>query len=282
MYRLPAPTTPSADAYNAAVKTIKQADRRTLFTNAAPTVQARCNAFDRLAADLKFDDADSINFEVAGLGTQTMSGLYDEQFTKRVGTKAIRDSIKNAAPLKLCPYCGEGSTTQLDHYLPKKEFEGTTVHPANLVPVCADCNFAKLDYAPGVAAPAVLHPYFDTAFDTAWLSAKLERGDLGLPVINFKVSLARPDPRLEARLNAHMRVFNLWHRFSVWAAQSLDNFERFIQTEHGPAMSLLEARNHLRRTGAQESGGRINSWERATYNAMLKNDWYLTLYLKLT
>lgn len=281
MYSLQIPTTTSAAAFKAAVGTIRKLASRTPYTDAAPLIQDRCGAFDQLAADLKFDSAKGPSFDVQGLGPDAMSDLYDKQFTQNDGTKAIRDSIKNGAPHKLCPYCGEGNVAQLDHYLPKKHFAGTAVHPANLVPACGDCNFAKLDYKPGVTAPAVLHPYFDTVFDTAWLSATMKQSIPGVPVITFEVRLDQPDTNLEERLNAHMNVFKLRERFSVWAAQSLSNFETYLKAAHGQSMTLNGARVHLQRMAIQESGGRVNSWEGAAYEAILKSDWYLSLHLGL-
>lgn len=279
MYSLPIPKTTAADSYSATIATITETQRRAMFASATSVIQAQCDAFDQLAAELRFDRADSKNFVVRGLSTFTMSDLYDAQFVKRSGTKAIRDSIKNAAPYKLCPYCGEGSANQLDHYLPKKAFEGTAVHPANLVPACSDCNYAKRNYTPSPDSPAVLHPYFDTAFETPWLSGNLTKSSVGLPVINFEVSLAQSDPELEARLNAHMQVFDLWNRFSVWAAQSLNNLEEFLVQR---TQSLQDVRTDLQKIAVRESGGRTNSWEGAAYGAMLRSDWYLTCHLGLT
>lgn len=278
MYNLPVPSTTSMEAYNAAVQTIRDIVRRTAFKDAAPIVQAQSEVFDKLASELRLSDAYAVNFEVSGLGSKEMTDLYDRQFAKREGTKAIRDSIKNAAPHDLCPYCGEGSVAQLDHYLPKAKFAATTVYPANLVPACGDCNYAKLEYAPGDARPAVLHPYFDRAFDIPWLSAQLKQSQSGFPVIDFEVQLERPDAELELRLKAHMNVFKLWRRFGTWAAQSLNNFERLVQKD---GITINVAQEHLERMKTQESGGRTNSWEGATYQAMLASDWYLRSYLKL-
>ncbi|WP_414655529.1 HNH endonuclease [Frigoribacterium sp. CFBP9030] len=211
-----------------------------------------------------------------------MTELYDVQFTKRVGTRDIRDGIKNAAPNELCPYCGEGRVTELDHYLPKSLFAGTTVHPANLVPSCHDCNFEKKAYQPGLTNPAVLHPYFDTAFTTNWLAASVSESSLHLPTVKFTVKHFGSDPDLEARLNAHMDVFALRRRFSVWAAQSLTNFEGYLRTAHGRSMTLNAARDHLERTALQQSGERANSWEGAAHEAMRASDWYLSGHLGLS
>lgn len=282
MYSLSLPATTSTLAYDAAASTISDATRRAPYTAAAPIVQALCNTFDQLGANLTFHQADGTRFDVGGLAAGAMAELYDRQFSKRRGTEAIRSGIKNAALNELCPYCGEGRVSELDHYLPKSLFAGTTVHPANLVPACHDCNFRKKAYKPGPSTPAVLHPYFDTAFTTPWLSASVEESSLSGPVIRFTVEPLVLDPHLEARLNAHLTVFDLRRRFSVWAAQSLTNFEGGLKAGIGNSMSLNDARQHLEFTALQQSGGRVNSWEGAAHEAMRASDWYLTQYLNLT
>ncbi|MEO5318124.1 HNH endonuclease signature motif containing protein [Arthrobacter sp. CC3] len=281
MYSLNPPSFTAADAYSAAVGTIQKKVDRTPYFAAAPTVQKKCDAFELLARDGQFDLAESSEFDIAGLLGKAMVELYDNQFSRNEGTKAIRNGIKNAAKNALCPYCGEGYASELDHYLPKNKFAGTTVHPANLVPACGDCNFEKLAYKPGRDKPAVLHPYFDTAFDVPWLTASVVGGLLGTPVVDFKVGLSQPHPELEARLNQHMTVFKLWKRFGIWAAQSLDNFETLLRSDYGQSMTRERAREHLRLTAIQQSGGRVNSWEGATHTAMFESDWYLDSYLKL-
>ncbi|WP_336856035.1 HNH endonuclease signature motif containing protein [Sinomonas albida] len=282
MYRLAPPTTTSAESYDAAVSSIKTIAHRTPYIEAAPIIQARCDTFDGLAATMQFDQAESSSFDVRGLSRSAMCDLYDKQFTKNIGVERIRSGIKNAAPNGLCPYCGQGSVTQLDHYLPKKQFAGTTVHPANLVPACGDCNFAKLEYKPGPDDPPVLHPYFDAAFSVRWLTATLTQGSLGLPKIRFSVSLSQPDPALEARLWAHMKVFKLWDRFGAWAGQSLSNYENFLRSDPGRQMTLGQVRKDLYEMAIKQSGGRVNSWEQAAHEAMASSDWYLDSYLKLS
>lgn len=282
VYKLNIPTIISSEAYTITVSTIRKKERRAPYLNAAKLVQSRCNTFDSLASNLQLERAIGSNFDVQGLSTAEMSALYDPQFVGRKGTRDLRDGIKNAAPNSLCPYCGEGKVAQIDHYLPKESYAGTTVHPPNLVPACADCNFAKLAYAPGPSSPAVLHPYFDSAYDIPWLSAKISEGKIGKPVIAYAVRSSLVSRHLASRLETHMTVFNLWNRFSTWAGQSLDNFGGYLTTNHGQYMSLLQARDHLERMEIQQSGGRVNSWEGAAHKAMRTSDWYLNTYLKLT
>lgn len=279
MYKLTAPNVSSNDSYNAAVATIRLKAKRSIFQDAAAAVQEKCEIFDQLAATQQFNSARTTDFKVPEItDPHSMASLYDDQFMKGRRTEAIRDSIRNAASNSLCPYCGEGSVAQLDHYLPKSTFAGTAVHPANLVPSCIDCNYKKSSHAPDDKLLAVLHPYFDDALNIKWLNAALTKDALSSPVVDFFIMLEKNDAQLEKRLNAHMQVFSLAERFSIKAAQLLNDFEGMINSE---TMTLEMTREHLARMRGGYYANRVNSWQAAAYDAMLASDWYLTKYLNL-
>lgn len=282
MLRLPPPSVDSATTYSASVAAVRDLTRRTVFEGASSTVLTRCRAYDRLAASSSFEQAAGPAFRVPELADHDMADLYDSQFVRGRRTRGIREELQNAAPNGLCPYCGQGSVHELDHYLPKSTFAGTTVHPANLVPACRDCNREKRSYAPGVARPAVLHPYFDSAIESRWLYAHVGSADSCSPVVTFVVCSTTNDFDIEGRLRAHMDVFNLHTRFGQWAAQALENFEALLTSPLGASMTLDAAKSHLAFSAVQQSGGRANSWERATYEAMSASDWYLRTHLGLT
>lgn len=281
MYRLPAPDVTSLEAYDATVATIREDERRLPYIAARQTVHRGCSSFDRLGASLRFEQADPTDFSVGELEDHWMAELYDRQFATRKGTSSIRNGIKLAASYELCPYCGEGRVTELDHYLPKSRFAATTVHPANLIPACADCNREKLAYEPNALSPAVLHPYFDDLLSSPWLVALLMEGQLSNPVVTFTVSDMISDPDIIARLDAHLEVFGLRRRFGVWAAQALNNFENLVRSSPATPWSIELARSHLTWTATQQSGGRANSWEKATHDAMAASNWYLSEHLGL-
>jgi len=283
MYKLSKPTVSSKVAFDTAVEAISDDALRKSFEEIAPTVQLRCNDFDKLAAGQNFNNARVENFKITELKLGNMPDLYDKQFVKKSKPKIIWNSIRNSAPNNLCPYCGDGSVAELDHYLPKTSFASVAIHPSNLVPACRDCNRAKLAYAPSVNSSAVLHPYFDTAYDKRWLHALVEQGELQSPVVVFSVSLDIGDEQLRERLMAHMKVFKLHQRFQVKAAQSLYNFQRMIKQEgFGYRMTADQARQYLKLIASQESGGRANSWQAAAYEAMSECDWYLIKHLGLS
>lgn len=282
MYKIAPPTTSGSDSFGTAVATIRSISRRKVFLNAAEAIDACCDTFDHLASTAQLDSAVHTMFETERISTDEMVGLYEKQFLGNQGTQPIRDSLKNSAPLGLCPYCGEGSVYELDHFLPKRPFGTTAVHPANLVPACRDCNRVKGDFAPTAAAAAVLHPYFATAFDFRWLYASLARTPSGLPAVAFEVRLAEAEQHLKDTLNSHMKVFHLFDRFKVLGAQTLNNFETLVRSPIGRSMDRRSATRHLLMDAVQQSGGRTNSWEAAVLQAMASDDWYLSTYLRLT
>lgn len=255
-------------------------DRRP-FEQVELEVDTRCQLFDRLALSSALGTASVGDFKVPGLPEGKMAGLYDAQFSQRRRTRMIRDTIRNSAPNGLCPYCGQGSVYQLDHYLPKSLFAAVTVHPPNLVPSCGDCNFEKREYMPESTDGALIHPYFDEMTGDRWLHASIDQGLGGIPVANFFVRLSERDTRLQARLETHLRVFKLYGRFSQWAAQSLENFENLLTSALIDPMTRAEAKQHLAVNAVQQSGGRLNSWERATFEAMADSEWYLRTHLGL-
>lgn len=282
MYSLTRPAITATEAYTLAVSAIKMQRSRQPYLDATASVVAKCVQFDSLAERGAFHLSIARDFDVDGLESEDMVALYDNQFTNRVKTATLRNSIKNAAPNARCPYCGQGYVSELDHYLPKTAFAATSVHPANLDPCCRDCNFAKRAYVPGNDAPALLHPCFDDdVVQIPWLSATLERGAASIPKVTFRVQLREPNGPLLARLERHMEVFRLQDRFAAWSAQALSDFAIFLSTESGRSLTREQAERYLHQNAVILSGGRTNSWEHAAYSAMADSDWYLRDHLGL-
>ena len=282
MHSLPRPVTSGAKSFATAVATIRAATDQLPYSTATSAIIDCCIHFDHLAENGELHLAQPSRFVVKGLSNAEMVKLYEQQFLQNKGTETIRNSIRNAPQNGLCPYCGEGSVHELDHYLPKRTFTATTVHPTNLVPACRDCNRVKNEFFPTADSPAVIHPYFDSAFDSQWLYASLIQRSNGQPTAEFEVRLPMVDLVLQSRLESHMKVFHLYDRFRVLASQALNNFERLMRSDLGSTMNLAATRNHLTFTAFQQSGGRENSWERAVFEAMANDDWYLQTYLGLS
>lgn len=281
MHSLNRPKYSGIEAFTASVATICSREMRKEYEQFSALIEGCCSHYDVLASNLDFAKATVEMLAVPVCGDVDMVRLYDKQFVRNKGSKPIRDSVANASPNGLCPYCGQGSVHELDHYLPKRPFTGIAVNPANLVPACRDCNRVKSDYLPSSSKHAVLHPYFDQIFDFRWLYATISGRLGGVPTAEFQVRVDAMHEDIQGRLESHMQVFHLYDRYRVLASQSLNNFETLIRSSYGRDMSLEKAKEHLTMTAFQQSGGRENSWELALYEAMANDDWYLMTYLEL-
>lgn len=66
----------------------------------------------------------------------------------------IRQALFRSADF--CPMCGFGEPSQLDHYMPKSQYQSLSLCRLNLVPVCSVCNNKKRDKEYHL----FLHPYY--------------------------------------------------------------------------------------------------------------------------
>jgi hypothetical protein len=94
-------------------------------------------------------------FELNKLYTSYMVGKKDKPARK------IYDKLLSKAPRGICPFCGLGIASTLDHYLPKTKYPLFSVLASNLVPACKDCNTGKKTKIAITAEEQCLHPYFD-------------------------------------------------------------------------------------------------------------------------
>ena len=116
--------------------------------------------------------------------------------------KALRASLLTS--ITVCPYCGFGEPTELDHYLPKSHYGELAIYPRNLVPSCGPCNNAKRTIVPGAApGPGLIHPYFHELRNEVFM-----RADVGFAAGALEVTFRIEAGTIEAGL-AQMLQFQL-------------------------------------------------------------------------
>jgi hypothetical protein len=112
-----------------------------------------------------------------------------------------------------CPYCGFGEPTELDHYLPKADYNELAIYPRNLVPSCGPCNNAKRTIVPGVGAgPGLIHPYFEALPDVAFMRANVVFNAGSLDV-TFRIEDAMLAPALAQMLRYQLIRLKLDDRY---------------------------------------------------------------------
>lgn len=188
--------------------------------------------------------------------------------------RSYYDQIKMLAPLSICPFCGFGHVSTLDHYLPKAKYPLLSVLPNNLVPSCSDCNKGKNDAIATTKQEQCLHPYYDNGnyISEQWLFAEVE--ECSPASIKFYVNPPvnwREDDKV--RIRTHFTDFKLEARFRVQAATEMSvlkgELEYDFEINQADGVELA-----LRRKFLAASTLHTNWWKSAMYQALAQNRWY--------
>lgn len=207
------------------------------------------------------------------LGAVTKQELKDIYSTHMVKSgkpaRLIYDQLLSRASHNICPLCGIGQASTLDHYLPKSKYPQLSVLPLNLVPSCKDCNTGKNNTVATSAEAQNLHPYFDHNhfINEQWLFAKVISSSP--EIIDYFVYAPKYwDDISKKRVHSHFNDFKLAGRFSVEAANELANRKYFfdeVKRKNGIHVlaDLLwdEFRSRYK--------NHVNSWQTAFYQALL-------------
>jgi len=202
---------------------------------------------------------------------EEMKYLYTVQMVdKHKKGRKVYNKIMSLAYLDICPFCGIGQVSTLDHYLPKSKFPIFSVLPYNLVPSCKDCNTGKgISYAK-TKAEQTLHPYYDDFTTDQWLFAKVLRTS---PIsIEFFVDPPSDwDSISKDRVEAHFVDYNLGRRFSIQASSELAKLNSGFSIRKFNFMQIKEQLDYEEQTYKKIH---LNSWESALYQALAESDWY--------
>lgn len=108
--------------------------------------------------------------------------IYAAYDTTQEGRRldAIRELLLEG--IDLCPVCGIDPAVELDHFLPRSVFKPLAIFTHNLVPMCHECNHAKLAGFGDDSGTGPLHPYYDILPDVQFLRANVEIINNGLSV----------------------------------------------------------------------------------------------------
>lgn len=213
---------------------------------------------------------------VVGLVTRkALTGLYSTQMVpEHKVARRYYDILRASAPGSMCPFCGVGVVSTLDHYLPKSKFPLLAVLPSNLVPCCKDCNTGKLAGIALSAEDQCLHPYYDHNHFTneQWVFAHIE--ETNPATINYYVDPPADWTLIDRqRVEKHFNDFDLGGRYSIQAASELATlghellYDYQISGSEGVRAALIRKEQAARTQY-------INSWKVALYQALAESEWF--------
>lgn len=174
-----------------------------------------------------YDEYDTVRgvaaaaLQATAMGAGLKQALHDayDQTQKNRRLKHVREQVLGS--VELCPVCGIDPPAELDHVLPRNDYQALAIYVLNLVPLCHLCNHRKLA---GFAEPGELgfvHAYFDVFPDVQFLQVDVELvgaaltttfsvdapavavGDLGERLANIHTKLQLND-RYRAEMNLYL------------------------------------------------------------------------------
>lgn len=174
-----------------------------------------------LEAYAAYEDAGGSPKRLRALEIDTMTknalvGSYGLTYEPRP-LSSLRFDVLDAAYEGMCPMCGEGQVSTLDHYLPKEKFPEFSILASNLIPACSDCNHNKLSFLGSEEEGFFPHAYFgdlasvDSMFD---VRVCVENEEL---VVLFSVNDQLPQP-LYRDFSVQFEKLRLASRYA-WAAK---------------------------------------------------------------
>ncbi|MBL4282197.1 HNH endonuclease [Vibrio fluvialis] len=199
--------------------------------------------------------------------------LYLDCFAKAGSSgRVIYDALR-ASSNGLCPLCGIGSVSTLDHYLPKARYPLYSVLPCNLVPSCIDCNSGKGSTVLNSNIEEPLHPYFVSQhfIDEHWISADIVETK---PVTAefYPTPLATWSQDCQKRAVNHFKSFDLASRYKTQASLFFTIFTEQVRAlKHDQGLSTVDIQADFIAKSQEQPP---NSISRALMEAISRSEWF--------
>jgi hypothetical protein len=212
--------------------------------------------------------------DVAGSVTKDeMISVYDQRMAGKNGPgRHVYDAIKLLPKQGICPFCDHRPVSTLDHLLPKGLFPVLAVTPDNLVGTCADCNKAKLTFAPTAPEDVFVHPYFDDVEGERWLAARVVKGPVAAVIFWTRAVASWPNV-LNERVRRQFRMLGLAQLYGAQAAREISGQAHLLLDIHD-SRGAAGVRRELMRQAETREAVRLNSWQAVTYRTLSKCDWF--------
>lgn len=171
---------------------------------------------------------------------------------------------------EICPYCGFGSITDLDHHLPRSVFKAHSIYAKNLIPCCHPCNNIKRAKAGEAPNGQFSHVYLGEYPTEPFLIAEIEVSPAGLTVDFSVIQTPTLNPQEFERLHFQFSILNLNFRYKAPINLFLGTLRTSIEIFSAlgaPALKLFLHSNYL--SSCQDLGP--NHWQSSLLLALSKS-----------
>ena len=201
--------------------------------------------YDRNRGYIQSSDNDKCSTEVQN----KLYKMYDRKTYEGQKLYYIRKELFKSADI--CPMCGIGEPSQLDHQLPRDKYKSLSLCRLNLVPVCGVCNNKKRDKDPVM----FIHPYYqDFPNDKIFLVANIHINEKK-HIISWKYEfdVRGMDDNLREKIRYQTSVIKFLRRiqkasnsfilemFCCSTFQSVETLKHFLRNEFNKKIYLYGA-----------------------------------------
>ncbi len=243
---------------------------REKFINSSEFIEDQSKIYDVKAANnslFEFKEHEEVN---EYLSKDDMVKLYDKKFVAHAATREkYYDKIIGVSKSGICPICGIGQVSTLDHYLAKTLYPTFAVTPDNLVPMCFECNKTKHSMPIDNSITTPMHPYYDDIDRFIWLNTDVDVID-GQPIAKYYINneLKICDEDLYNRLCKHFEYFKLNKSFAIQAASEIANNKMLWKENY--ANDKIGFIKYINQCLKSYESQQKNTWKTALFRGLIK------------
>lgn len=164
------------------------------------------------------NQSDSYNLtDFPSVKAKQIKKLYTQKFTNVEGRQYYDILIHNANGI--CPICGFGEPTQLDHFISKSNYPQLCITPSNMVPMCNSCNPPSKQTTSLKYEDLPFHAYYEE-FKEQWMECKIVFIDN--VIVDYIFSCEDTTLPLYKKYNNHLEAHKLKVRFKNLAIRELE------------------------------------------------------------
>lgn len=268
MRKLVAPNIDKRAFYLQCAQDTQNEDLRLRLIATADSIVEAAESYDAAGSDKRWFDLPH-SIQAVPAADAELRNLYDRTVVRqrRAGRRVYDEIFSSSA---VCPMCGQGKVSTLDHYLPKSRYAHFAILPLNMVPCCRDCNVEKREAYPATAGDQSFHPYFDDAETDRWLYANVNL-DQGVSLAFFVDAPEEWAAVMVERAQFHFSKFKLSSLFGIFAATELSSVKYRLQKVYLNA-GADGVKGDLILEAESARTAHLNSWKTAMYEALSQND----------
>lgn len=249
------------DIFDACTRSLK---KRVYIDAASKYKDVLINSTEEYDAFVPFNIDKFALIDIDNLDKKKIIYLYNEKFSKSGSSGRIFYDRLMANANGLCPICGCGTPTQLDHFIPKSMYPQLCLTPSNLIPLCRDCNQEKKAISMNYFR-IPFHPYFES-INELWLDCKIIFSGKNIDKFIVYCSIDN-DNYLYTKYLAHYKAYSLGKTYKSKFIATMNS----IELDH---YNLLKAnRNllyeHIKNNLNSSESDDINSCFSVLYRALI-------------